>query len=256
MLLPTGLEGKLKFVPIGTIVICCVAVLWSCLHFKEKKVLNEFLKSDITVSTIKSENQFINKYLKLERKRCQKNLSKIKINICINDSTLRLNKILKSKVAIVTYTPAKKNFIEYFKLKQKFRIEYNKLQKDLGYLSNNNLNLFSFLKATFTHADFLHLFFNLLFIALLGVWVEKRIGVFSYICLFLLGSASGFSVHLFTNPTQAIVGSSAGGYTINGLFLSLFFYRNVKFLFIMFPIVFKKITLPNKYFFPLIFVLG
>lgn len=62
------------------------------------------------------------------------------------------------------------------------------------YLIPNELNWYSWLTSLFMHADFLHLFLNLVFLFVFGAMVEGRMGNFPFVLFFLVsGIVSGVS---------------------------------------------------------------
>jgi len=100
--------------------------------------------------------------------------------------------------------------------------------------------IYTIITAIFTHADIFHLFFNVIFLIFLGLPLEKKIGGFKLLLVFIV---SGIIGHLFTSSLGLFeflgasiystgVGASGGIYGIMGCFFIL--YPNEK---IFFPLV-------------------
>ena len=107
-----------------------------------------------------------------------------------------------------------------------------------------NLQIWRVFTYLFIHGDFLHLFFNLLVLFLVGCEVEKYLGTkYFYIYYFVCGVGGGCLVSIFNyNSILPIVGSSG---SIFGLLYSLSILRpkSKVYLYFIFPI--KISTLIN-----------
>lgn len=96
------------------------------------------------------------------------------------------------------------------------------LQLNLGaLLSGSGLRLFS---ALFVHADWTHLFGNLLFLGLFGAAVERTLGSWRLLSLYLLaGACANLFTALMAPLTQApIIGSSGAVSALIGAYVLLF----------------------------------
>ncbi len=96
------------------------------------------------------------------------------------------------------------------------------LQLNLGaLLSGSGLRLFS---ALFVHADWTHLFGNILFLGLFGAAVERTLGSWRLLSLYLLaGACANLFTALMAPLTQApIIGSSGAVSALIGAYVLLF----------------------------------
>ena len=112
-------------------------------------------------------------------------------------------------------------------------------------LSLLNLNFDSLMSAQLRHADFFHLFTNLLALIFFGIYLEQRIGMTIFgLIYFIGGSLSVYTHTLFGgDPTIPLVGASGNVSVILGAFWILFFKSNMR-LFIPFITAEDKIYTP------------
>lgn len=87
------------------------------------------------------------------------------------------------------------------------------------------LSLLSLLSALFMHADWVHLIGNLAYLWVFGISVEKAVGHWRFLLLFLLLGALANAVTAWTmqgSETLAVIGASGGVSAIIGVYLGLF----------------------------------
>jgi membrane associated rhomboid family serine protease len=85
------------------------------------------------------------------------------------------------------------------------------------------------LASNFTHAGWLHLIFNMLFLAVFGDNVEDILGPAGFLALYFLGGLAGDVTVMANNPEMTIpsVGASGCIATIAGAYAVMFFNRRV-----------------------------
>lgn len=92
------------------------------------------------------------------------------------------------------------------------------------------LSLLSLISALFLHADWVHLVGNLAYLWVFGISVEKAVGHWRFLLLFIgLGAAANAvsAWHLQASDTLAIIGASGGVSAIIGVYLGLFPQRRI-----------------------------
>src|SRR3954466_6576914 len=91
-------------------------------------------------------------------------------------------------------------------------------------LADNPAALVTLLTSTFLHFGWLHLFFNLLYLAVFGPPVERRLGSVAFGMLYLMSALGGSIAHLLAQPlsTQAAVGASGAVAGVIAAFLVLY----------------------------------
>jgi membrane associated rhomboid family serine protease len=83
--------------------------------------------------------------------------------------------------------------------------------------------------ATLLHADYFHLFFNMLFLFAFGLSLEKRLGALRFLVLYVGSAMSGWLVYGATNHTDAFALGASGA--ISGIIVTyLFLFPQAKFL--------------------------
>ena len=86
----------------------------------------------------------------------------------------------------------------------------------------------------FLHANFLHLFFNMLALFFLGPRLEAYLGGKHFISLYVVSGLMGAALSFFFTPNVAIVGASGAIY---GVMLGFaYFWPRERILFFMFPV--------------------
>lgn len=92
------------------------------------------------------------------------------------------------------------------------------------------LRLFSLVSALFLHADWVHLVGNLAYLWVFGISVEKAVGHWRFLVIFIgLGAAANAVTawHMQGGEAIAIIGASGGVSAIIGVYLGLFPSRRI-----------------------------
>jgi membrane associated rhomboid family serine protease len=102
----------------------------------------------------------------------------------------------------------------------------------------NGQNLLSLVTSMFLHADILHLGMNMLFLLLSGDAVEREIGNFKFLGLYLIFGVIAGLFHTFLNASSAIptIGASGAIFGVLAAFAILFPFRWLFTLFGFIPI--------------------
>ena len=165
------------------------------------------------------------------------------------------------------------DFLKYrFKPKRKFgKIRgYKSYQRALAtfyrdikliHRAHNSLSKLNFkgvpvVLAQLTHGDFFHLASNMFLFVVLGVFLEQRLSLLSYLAIYLLGGSFAVAAHtvLANDPTIPLVGASGNVSAVLGAFW-IFFYSFSMRLYIPFSGN-EKIFLPVKLTVPFLFLMG
>jgi membrane associated rhomboid family serine protease len=128
------------------------------------------------------------------------------------------------------------------------------LSKEFDMNNYDNKSFFGTLRASFTHGDYLHLFGNLLFLVIFGVWVNQRMGSAWTMGVFLLGSFIGLYSQILANPDGYVLGASAGISALMGSFFAFFYAAEFHFLFTFGFMYFKRLAIPLYWVFPAFYV--
>jgi membrane associated rhomboid family serine protease len=142
----------------------------------------------------------------------------------------------------------------YLKVYSQLDNSTKELSKEFNLNSYDNKSFFNTLRASFTHADHMHLFGNLFFLIIFGVWVNQRMGNVWTGAVFMLGSFAGLSSHLLANPEGFVLGASAGISALMGAFFTFFFAAEFHFLFTFVFMYFKRLTIPLYWVFPAFYI--
>jgi|GEM_PF-4361235 len=251
MFVPIGLGGSLRRFPIGTLILVGFCVFWSVDFFPEAKALHslsetgEYSRISVRIQNLKQ------------------NILERHVDSCTEEGvgacffeTVNLFESFEERSS--KRSPASHGADQDY---QDLEVQEAKLQQlreenyqQYGFLSKSTFSFLKLVRATFTHGDPFHLAANLLVLVLIGVWVEQRIQGAKLLVLFLLGSFIGLSAQVYRTPGMAVLGASAGVYTIMGLFFALFFHKNMTVLFTIFPVYFKRVSLPILWTFPFFFL--
>ena len=93
-------------------------------------------------------------------------------------------------------------------------------------VSNQVVRMFS---STMLHADYLHLFFNMLFLFAFGLSLEKKLSALRFLALYVGSAMSGWFVYGVTNHTDSFALGASGA--ISGIIVTyLFLFPQAKFL--------------------------
>jgi membrane associated rhomboid family serine protease len=82
--------------------------------------------------------------------------------------------------------------------------------------SNFNLTIFSLYTSIFFHANLLHLIFNSIFLLMFGFYLEKYIGNFKFLLIFLIGGIIGNLFQVLFSLDGIVIGMSSGIFAIFG----------------------------------------
>ena len=137
---------------------------------------------------------------------------------------------------------------------KQFQAENLRLKGEAGYLSSSYKSLRHFFQSTFTHINWSHLMGNMFMFLLVSVWVEQKIGRMKTLGLFLAGSFVGLFLHVTLHPGTVIVGASAGVSALMGAFFAFFWRSEMRFLFMLPPVYFARLTLPAIWTFPFLYL--
>lgn len=154
------------------------------------------------------------------------------------------------------YIKKSKSYDELTQLIDKRQAEGLKKSAKLGFLTYKSFSLINLVRASFTHGNFMHLFGNLFMLILIGVWVEQRMGLILTSLTFITGSFFGLGFQIWQTPQQPIIGASAGIFAIMGAYFVFFYKSEIRFLFTLFPIYFKRMFLPAAWTFPFLYLIG
>jgi membrane associated rhomboid family serine protease len=91
----------------------------------------------------------------------------------------------------------------------------------------------------YTHAGFLHLFFNVVGLAFIGMLFEQRVGTRSFIIIYLLTGVCGtltFAAVRWNDPLIAVVGASGAISGVLGAFARLFPNERLSMILFFFPL--------------------
>lgn len=95
--------------------------------------------------------------------------------------------------------------------------------------SAKNFDPLALLRAQFLHADWMHLIGNMVFLLLLALPVEQRLGLGAFLGFYLLSGTIGIMSHaLFPSQGLYIIGASANVFGIAGAFLALFYKQKMR----------------------------
>lgn len=151
--------------------------------------------------------------------------------------------------------PAKAHKLPGYSRAQELKQFVTKTFADQGYFSPANSGLVPFLRASFVHNNWMHLLGNLILLVLLGVWVEQCLGILLTALIFLGGSFVGLYLELFITQPPALLGASAGIMALMGAYFILFYKTEMQLMFVLFPVYFKRISVPALWFFPFFYLL-
>ena len=82
--------------------------------------------------------------------------------------------------------------------------------------SNFNLTIFSLYTSIFFHANLFHLIFNSIFLLMFGFYLEKYIGNFKFLSIFLIGGIIGNFFQVLFSFEGIVIGMSSGIFAIFG----------------------------------------
>lgn len=128
------------------------------------------------------------------------------------------------------------------------------LSKEFDLNTYDNKSFLNTLRASFTHGDYMHLFGNLVFLIIFGVWVNQRAGHVWTAGIFMLGSFAGLYSQILSNPDGFVLGASAGISALMGTFFAFFYAAEFHFLFTFGFMYFKRLTIPLYWVFPAFYV--
>jgi membrane associated rhomboid family serine protease len=160
---------------------------------------------------------------------------------------LRGEGALASKVVVVTYLLIIVN-IMVFLVQQSDLSYYNYLIENYGLVPVNIMegkDLFTLVTFMFLHANFLHIFLNMLFLLISGYGCERAIGSSRFLVFYLVcGILSGL-FYVYTNQTSIVptIGASGAIFGVLAAFAILFPFRWLIYLFGLIPVPIPAIIL-------------
>ena len=272
MLIPLGFGNWPKKFPFLTILLCVISIIWS---FKYFPVLDDLKKSRAykevadPAALVQSRAPFFQKLCTesgIEFIKCQKiDLLNLVLRKKPSEDYLALSTDEKLKISDIAFQiisdhkewpeylkkdPLYQNFIKSEKQKEKaVQVEINKR----GLYSKKSGSIENLIRGGFIHGSLMHLFGNLLFILLIGVWVEQRAGVLASLLSFMVGSFVGFILQVNFNDASYLLGASAGAAALIGTFYALYYDSRMRFLFSIFPFYFKTLSIRALWTFPVLY---
>jgi len=97
--------------------------------------------------------------------------------------------------------------------------------------------IYTIITSMYIHADIIHLLFNMIFLAVIGLLLEEKIGSLRYGIIYYITGIAACVTYSFTsgilNPGVILVGAAGGLFGILGAYARL--YPNDKFAFFPFP---------------------
>ncbi len=174
---------------------------------------------------------------------------------------IKLQRILKDPHK---YFPSQERADLYLERMGKVKQELADFKKENNLLTRNNINFLSLLKGQFTHADYFHLFGNLLSFIFFAIYLEARLGSLMFFgAYFLTGTVGLFANAFFLKEGVYLLGASANVLGVVGAFYVLFFKHYFKLYFAagLTPIpkvlcFSKTFLIKMKFAVPVFFVLG
>ena len=147
---------------------------------------------------------------------------------------------LGSKVAAVTYSIILVNII-VFLTSISSPESYNQLIKTYGLVPVQVMggkNVFTLVTSMFLHADILHIGMNMFFLLITGDAVERELGNFRFLALYLAFGVIAGLFHSYLNSTSSIptIGASGAIFGVIAAFAILFPFRWLITLFGFIPI--------------------
>lgn len=279
MLLPLGFGNWPRIFPFAVMLIVAICVAWSLQYFPE---LNKFEKKVVEASEEFEEQNLVTlKTIFLDS--CKQ---KFKTNeVCATASEgmkassfnlpATVTREMAKSAGLEKYTGIVKYLEKFYLNKPKawpkearkhqmyaaYLKEYSELDnstkaisKEFNVNSYDNKSFFNTLRASFTHGDYMHLFGNLFFLIIFGVWVNQRMGNAWTGAVFMLGSFAGLYSHILINPEGFVLGASAGISALMGAFFTFFFAAEFHFLFTFGLMYFKRLSIPLYWVFPAFYV--
>ncbi|MCK6597169.1 MAG: rhomboid family intramembrane serine protease [Bdellovibrionaceae bacterium] len=107
----------------------------------------------------------------------------------------------------------------------KYKMEVKEQVLFIMGLSHGNKETLSWITYQFSHMTFWHLLSNMLFIFLLGYWIEGVIGSFGFILLYLFSGVAGGMFYLYFSPNTLLPMVGASG-SVSGLIAFYCFYES------------------------------
>ena len=136
--------------------------------------------------------------------------------------------------------------------------ESTALFKKENLLSKGNISLTSVLNAQFIHANYTHLFGNLIFFLFLAIFVELRVGPVLFLMMYLLSGSVGLLSHILSLSDYAVplMGASANISGIAGAFTVFFWRKRLKVFGTVLFVYNRVFSLPVYFFFPVLIFSG
>ena len=147
---------------------------------------------------------------------------------------------MASKVAVVTYLIIALNIL-VFLTRLSDPESYKQLIETYGLVPVQIMggrNLFTLITSMFLHADIIHIGMNMFFLLITGDAVERALGSFRFLALYLAFGVIGGLFHSYLNSASAIpaIGASGAIFGVLAAFAILFPFRWVISLFGFVPI--------------------
>ncbi len=263
MFLPLGLGIGLRKFPFAIIILTLFNVFYSFEKFKDVEAFNKELKVMVATDDFaKKSIAFLQKTcdpLDVENMYCDYFKSKDLKNLKLNelDKSMLFHFYVKTLRAgdVPEDSAQTDEFRELNSLVPDLDEKTSAYVQSLGLLNPKKFNFINLIQATFTHGGYAHLFGNLLFIIMFGIYVEQRIGSLLTFSLFMVGSLAGlYSEIMINGHIMALMGASAGATTLVGAFLVLFWHARMKFVFTYLFVYWRTMFFPVSITVPILYI--
>lgn len=263
MFLPLGLGIGLRKFPIAIIILTLFNVYYSFEKFKDVETFDKDLKEMVATEDFARKSiAFLQEScdpLDVENMYCDYFKSKDLENFKLEELDKRvLSHFYVRALRTMDISEDSKKTKEYRELQTlipKLDEKTSSFVQSLGLLNPKKFNFLNLIQATFTHGGYTHLFGNLFFIIMFGIYVEQRIGSILTFSLFMVGSLAGlYSEIMINNHIMALMGASAGATTLVGAFLVLFWHVRMKFLFTYLFVYWRTMFFPVSITVPILYI--
>jgi len=265
---PLGFGAWPRRFPFAIFLIVVICLAWSLKLFPTNRVIDrEIAEAEATLDDEKISKALVEQtcVLKLkDRNFCSRVKSVAEAGspgrqIASEDESLRqYNKMVEDfENEPEQWPPEAKQtqaYLDYKKAMADLNLRIDGIYNRAGYFTPHHKDPGTAIKATFTHGGWEHLLGNLLFLILVGLWVEQVLGFAMTGLLFLTGSFFGLYGEMMLAKPPALLGASAGITTLMGAFLAFFYKTEMRFLLALVPIYFRKISIPMLWSFPFFFL--
>lgn len=265
--LPIGLESKFKIIPIATLIIGFVTIVFSINNFSflsdfESKAYRSPLSKDyadnvrtyVYESCIKDKKNFCNDINKLPDKLFIRIVNAVFFKQDFKNKKFYSLMYIQEKLRPENLQASNKKI---YQQQQDVKKSIQNYINSKSLLNKENITFVSLLKSLILHDGFLHLFGNMLLFLFLAPYVEARIGALGLFASYLFTGmvASGFDVFL-NQDLKLLVGASSAVSGVMGIYATLFWKHQTKFVVSNFLMFTKKVFVPVYFCIPVLYVAG